>query len=423
LPSNSVHILFLTHYFLPETNAPANRVLELGREWVRLGHRVTVVTSAPNHPTGKLHPGYKNRLLFRETIDGIEVIRLWTFLAANEGFLLRTTNYVTFMLSAALQSFRLPSPDVVVSTSPQFFCGLSGYLVSRLKRRPWTLEIRDLWPESIVAVGAMKNKRAIAILEWIERFAYRKADRIVTVTDSFVGHVATRGASRDKIGVIKNGVDLATFTGDADATAFRTEHGLTGKYVAAYVGTHGMAHQLETILDAAELTRDDPRIAYLMVGGGAERARLLAERDKRGLGNVVMLDQQPRTAMPVIWGASDVSLVLLRNSPLFETVLPSKMFEAMGMRRPMILGVRGEALALMSEAGAGIGIEPGNAFELAAAVRQLAGDPALATKLGQSGRMFVEANFDRKVLARRYLDILSRIVPASITVAATSGAR
>lgn len=409
-----MHILFLTHYFQPETNAPANRVLELGREWVRLGHRVTVVTSAPNHPTGKLHPGYKNRLLFRETIDGIEVIRLWTFLAANEGFLLRTANYVSFMLSAALQSVRLPRPDVVVSTSPQFFCGLSGYLVSRFKRRPWTLEIRDLWPESIVVVGAMKNKTAIAVLESIERFAYRKADRVITVTDSFVDHVAKRGAARDKIGVIKNGVDLATFTGDADATAFRAEHGLTGKYVAAYVGTHGMAHQLETILDAAALTRDDPRIAYLMVGGGAERARLVAERDKRGLANVVMLDQQPRTAMPVIWGASDVSLVLLRNSPLFETVLPSKMFEAMGMRRPMILGVRGEALALLNEARAGIGIEPGNAGELAAAVRRLAADPAFADTLGQSGRTFVEANFDRKVLARRYIDILARLIPQSV---------
>ena len=418
-----MHILFLTHYFLPETNAPANRVLELGREWVRLGHRVTVVTSAPNHPTGKLHLGYKNKLLFRETIDGIEVIRLWTFLAANEGFLFRTTNYVSFMLSSALQSFRLPRPDVVVSTSPQFFCGLAGYLVSRLKRRPWTLEIRDLWPESIVAVGAMTNKPAIALLESLERFAYRKAARVVTVTDSFVNHVAKRGATREKIGVIKNGVDLSTFTGDADATAFRAEHGLTGKYVAAYVGTHGMAHQLETVLDAAALTRDDPAIAFLMVGGGAERARLLAERDKRGLTNVVMLDQQPRTAMPVIWGASDVSLVLLRNSPLFETVLPSKMFEAMGMRRPMILGVRGEALALMTEAASGIGIEPGNAVELAAAVRHLAADPKLANALGQSGRRFVEANFDRKVLARRYIDILERLVPQPIHVAAMRGAQ
>jgi colanic acid biosynthesis glycosyl transferase WcaI len=402
-----VHILFLTHYFQPETNAPANRVLELAREWVRLGHRVTVVTSAPNHPTGHLHPGYKNKVLYRESIDGIEVIRLWTFLAANEGFLLRTTNYVTFMLSATVQSFRLPTPDVVVSTSPQFFCGLAGFAVSRLKRRPWTLEIRDLWPESIVAVGAMKNRAAIALLEGLERFAYRKADRLVTVTDSFVDHVASRGGAREKISVIKNGVDLTTFTGSADATPFRAAHGLVGKFVAAYVGTHGMAHQLDTILDAAALTRDDPRIAYLMVGGGAERARLLADRDARGLSNVVMLDQQPRSAMPAIWGASDVSLVLLRNSPLFETVIPSKMFEAMGMRRPMILGVRGEALQLMTAANAGIGIEPGNAAELAATVRKLADDPKLVTDFGNQGRRFVEANFDRKVLAAKYLQTLA----------------
>jgi glycosyltransferase involved in cell wall biosynthesis len=239
------------------------------------------------------------------------------------------------------------------------------------------------------------------------------------VTDSFVGHVAARGGTRDKINVIKNGVDLTTFTGSADATAFRAVNGLAGKFVAAYVGTHGMAHQLETILEAAALTREDPCIAYLMVGGGAERARLLAERDARGLTNVVMLDQQPRTAMPQIWGASDVSLVLLRKSPLFETVIPSKMFEAMGMRRPMILGVRGEALDLMNTADAGIGIEPGNAAELAAAVRKLAADPKLVAQFGDRGRQFVEANFDRKVLAAKYLQTLAPLVKQAAVKRAT----
>lgn len=409
-----MHVLVLTHYYPPEVNAPASRISEMARAWADSGIRVSVVTCAPNHPRGLLYPGYRNRWFQREERDGIEVIRIWTFLAANEGFARRLINYLSYPFALLFNLPRLPKADIVLSTSPQFFCGLSGLLLRR-RRRPWVLEIRDLWPESIVAVGAMKRGLAIRLLEGLERMAYRSADAIVSVTESFVPHILeSRG--RGPIAVIKNGVDLAFFGSDdrADAgAAFRSELGLTGKFVAAYVGTHGMAHGLDTVLAAAERLRDDERIAFLLVGDGSERERLQAEAARRGLANVRIVGQRPKADMPAIWAATDASLILLRRLDTFKSVLPSKMFEAMAMRRPIVLGVEGEARALLDEAGAGIGIVPEDDAGLAEAIRALAADPDGAGALGESGRRFVAANFDRARLAARYADFLSGIVEQS----------
>lgn len=402
-------ILFLSHYFPPEVNAPATRTFEHCREWARLGHEVTVVTCAPNHPRGKLYPGYKNRLIQRETLDGIQVIRLWTYLTANEGFLKRTLNYVSYMAAVTLAVPWLPKADVVVSTSPQFFNGLAGYTVSRLKRRPWVLEIRDLWPESILAVGAIRNRTLIRLLEWLEAFAYRKADRIVPVTDAFERYMVERGVDAHKIQVIKNGVDLRFFSPHADGESLAASLGLTGKFVAAYIGTHGMAHHLETILEAAA-SIDHPDIVFLLVGDGAERRRLLEQRDRLGLRNVLMLEQLPKATMPALLSQTDVSLVLLKDMELFRTVIPSKIFESMAMEVPIILGVAGEARAIVEDAGAGLCITPESADELAAAVRRLHEDPELAQRLGRQGRRYVEERFDRDRLAQRYVDVLAAVV-------------
>src|SRR5262249_28521750 len=255
-------------------------------------------------------------------MDGIDVVRVWTFLAANEGIILRSLNYLSFLLSGALQSIRLQRPDVVVSSSPQMFSGLVGYPVSRFKRAPWVLEIRDLWPESIVAVGALRRGVVVRALEVVERFAYRQADHIVTVTTSFLRHFDALRVPRDKVSVVTNGADLELFAEPVRDAALAAELGLTGKFVAAYVGTHGMAHALNTVLQAADRLRDRDDIRFLLVGSGAEQAGLREQRDAMKLSNVVMLDQQPRTRMPAIWGLAGASIVHLRNTPLFRTVIP-----------------------------------------------------------------------------------------------------
>jgi colanic acid biosynthesis glycosyl transferase WcaI len=403
-------ILALTHYYPPEVNAPASRMSEHAKEWQKAGHEVTIVTCAPNHPAGTLYPGYRNRFYQEELVDGIRVIRLWTWLAANEGFLPRIANYLSYFLSIFVWMWRLPKADIVLSTSPQFFCGLAGALLQR-RNRPWVLEIRDLWPESIVAVGAMKRSRVVRLLEAIEAWAYRKADLVVPVTDGFVQHIR-KDRKEKPIAVIKNGVDLQQFaTADRQAVAaFREEYGLGDRFIAAYVGTHGMAHGLDIILDAAKKLRSRPDIVFLTVGDGAERKRLEADCAQRGLTNVLILGQQPKAMMPIIWGASDAALVLLRKSDTFKTVIPSKIFEAMALRCPIILGVEGEALALVASANAGLPITPGDAGELADAVVRLADDPKLGQAIGSDARAFVEQNFERRVLALRYLDLMAQAV-------------
>jgi len=410
-----MRILFLSHYFPPEVNAPASRTFEHCREWARAGHDVTVVTCAPNHPQGRVYDGYRNRLLARENVDGINVIRIWTYVTANEGFLKRTLGYVSFMISAILLLPFFGKADVVVTTSPQFFNGLAGFFVSRLKRIPWVLEIRDLWPDSIFAVGAIRNRHIIAMLSALERFAYRTASHIVVVTDSFKTHITKLGIPKGRITVIKNGVDLDLFSQptDSDITQIcnlisaQTGVSLQGKFVAAYVGTHGMAHRLETLMEAAKLCGDDDRIVFLMVGDGAERKKLLELREHMQLHNVLMLGQMPKSSMPAIWGITGASLVLLKRSELFKTVIPSKIFESMAMQKPIVLGVEGEASALVSVAGAGICIEPENAQQLADALKQLCSDGDRYVQMAEAGAQFVRAHFDRRRLAQVYLDVLA----------------
>jgi glycosyltransferase involved in cell wall biosynthesis len=403
-----VHILFLTHYFPPEVNAPASRTYENAKSWVAAGHRITVVTCAPNHPKGVLYSGYRNRWFAREQIDGIDVVRVKTYLSANAGFLSRIVNYLSYFLSVTCFSPLVGGVDVVVSTSPQFFCGLAGYPVSRLKRVPWVLEIRDLWPESIIAVGAMTNCFLIGLLEGIESFMYRKATRIVSVTDSFTTHIRQRNIPAERINVIKNGADLTRFVAGPRNNRFREELGVGERFVVSYVGTHGMAHGLGTLLESAELLRQRQDIVFLLVGDGAERESLLRERDQRGLTNVIMLDQQPKERMPEIVAASDACLVHLKKNDLFKTVIPSKIFEAMAMERPILLGVEGETQSIIEEGKCGLCFEPENPVQLASAVIRLADEPALGTRLGLSGREFVQRSFNRETLALRFLDLLQR---------------
>ena len=401
-----MHILFLSHYFPPEVNAPASRTFEHCRQWVRDGHRVTVVTCAPNHPRGKVYPGYRNRLYAREEKDGITIIRVWTYVTANEGFLKRTLNYVSYMATAIVAAPFIQKADIVISTSPQFFNGLAGYVVSRMKRAPWVLEIRDLWPESILAVGAIKNPFIIHLLEWLELFAYRQADRIVPVTDAFQRYIEGKGIPKEKISVIKNGADLTLYKPVTGTNRLAESLGVQGKFVAAYLGTHGMAHHLETVLYAAQRLREYPDIVLILAGDGAERQRLAALRNELGLDNVLMLDQQPKEQMPWLWALSDVSLILLKKSDLFKTVIPSKIFESMAMEKPIILGVEGESADIVRAADSGYCIEPENAEELADRLLQLRESEDLRRRFGRNGRIHVRAHYDRLVLARRFEELL-----------------
>lgn len=407
-----MRLLFLSHYFPPEVNAPANRVHEICSEWVRLGHEVHVVTCFPSHPQGVLYPGWRRRWRRSETVDGIHVHRVWTVLGANRGYFWRTLNYLSFVPAAAWRALRLGRCDALVATSPQFFCAVAGWLAAFVCRAPWVFELRDLWPDSIVAVGAVRPALAIQLLEKVELALYARASAVVCLTHAFIENLTSRGVDPAKLAFVPNGVDLSFWAAGGDGAAWRSRVGLLPEHVvASYVGTVGMAHGIGTVLDAAALVQvSDPRVRFVIVGDGAEREVIAAAATQRGLSNVLLTGQVPHSEVRAVMAGTDISLVLLRASPVFRTVLPSKMFEAMAAARPIVLGVEGEARRVIETAGAGVAVPPENAAALARAVCALAADPARRAAFGEAGRDFVAREYDRRAWARHYAELLAAAV-------------
>ena len=396
-------ILFLTDNFPPEVNAPAARTFEHCRAWVSAGAEVTVITCAPNFPRGEVFPGYENRLRQRESVDGISVLRVWTYMAPNAGFARRIVDYLSFAVSSFFAALR-EEFDVIVATSPQFFTTWAGAALSHVKSRPWVFELRDLWPESIVATGSMRRGFSFRALERIELSLYRDADLIVAVTDAFKADLVRRGVDPGKVQVVTNGVHSAPYLAAEEAIADRVA---APPFVVGYVGTHGLAHGLEVVLAAAESLRDEP-VRFLLVGDGARKEFLVDEAGRRGLSNVEFRSPVSREEVPQLLAEIDAALVPLRKAEAFRTVIPSKIFEAAATRRPMLLGVEGEAKSLIERYDAGLCFTPEDAVDLAETVRRLASDVTLYSAL-QSGCARLAAAYDREHLALEMLSALRAV--------------
>jgi glycosyltransferase involved in cell wall biosynthesis len=409
-----MHILFLSNYFPPEVNAPATRLYEHARQWVDDGHTVDVLTSVPNFPEGEVYEGYENKLTEEER-DGIHATRVPMYVSPNEGVIRRAWSYISFMLSACWYAGRVPVPDVLVATSPQFFAALAGAWVAWWKDVPFVVEIRDLWPESVVAVGAMDRNLIVRFFEWVERKLYETSDHIVVVTDAFKDEIAEKGISPEKISVVKNGIETNWWERPLDEEQLadlQREHDLQGKFVASYIGTIGMAHRADVLLEAARRCHD-PDIVFMVVGTGAKRDELEARQAELQLDNFRLVDKVPKDTVPYLLALSDASVVHLRDNPLFETVIPSKMFEAMVTRTPIVLGVRGEARSIIEGAEAGLFIPPEAPEALVEAVRRLKGNPDLYETLAENAYEHVQDHYDRAVLAREYAGLLAEVAGES----------
>lgn len=399
-----MHILFITDNFLPESNAPANRTFEHAREWVKKGHIVTVITCAPNFPDGKLHKGYKNNWISKEVFEDINVWRVKTYITPNEGFFKRSLDYISFMLSSIIFGLFTKKVDVVIGTSPQFFTVISSWFLSKVKRIPFIFELRDIWPASITAVGAMKQNFIIKLLEKIELFLYDEAKLIISVTESFRDDLEKRGVKKEKIRVIHNGVDLKRFHKKPDKdNTYIEKLNLEGKFIVGYIGTLGLAHSIENILFAAERTLENKNIIYVLAGNGAEKNNLENIIKKRKLTNVLMIPNQPREKITKLWSVCDLSIVNLKNTPLFSTVIPSKIFESMGSGLPIIISVpKGEATKIIENTYSGIVVEPENPDQLSDSILSIYNDKDLYNRLALNSAI-ASKNYDRKTLALRML--------------------
>ena len=396
--------------------APAGRVAEMSRLWVEDGHEVTVLTGFPNHPTGVVPREYRRqfrRLVTRDLYHGVNVVRTWLLPLPNRKAYERILNYGSFCISSAATGMLLRKPDVVIATSPQLLVGLSGWWLARLNGVPFVFEVRDLWPESLAAVGMGNEQSALHRgLTKVAEFLYRNCDRLVVVTPAFKEYLIKHSrVPEEKIVVVENGVDSNVFGRVAPNLALRRELDAEGRFVVSYIGTIGAAHGLETLLEAASWVRERmPEVLFLIVGEGADKACVMSLARSRRLSNVRFLGQQPRETIPAYISASDACLVLLKKAELFKTVLPTKMLEFMSCARPIILGVDGHARKVMEQANAGIFITPQDPTALVEAVMRLASDPALRESMGRNGRQHILRYFSRRDSARTYLDVLQDLL-------------
>ncbi len=398
-------ILFLTDNFPPEVNAPATRTLEHCREWVKAGHEVTVITCHPNYPVGKVYDGYKNSWKTKEVVEGINVIRVWTYITSNKGFLKRILDYISFSFTSFFAGLFLKC-DVIVATSPQFFTALSGRTLHFFKRKPWVMEVRDLWPDSIKSVGAMKDGLVLKYFSKEEKWCYKSADRIVVVTDTFKKIISEKGIPAEKISVVKNGANLDLFRPREKSPELVKKYGLEGKVVLGYVGTIGMAHKLDFLIDCV---KGLPDCKLMILGAGAEKDALVEKVANENIDNVFFVDPVSKDKVADYVGLQDIALVNLRRDPLFTTVIPSKIFETAAMRVPIMLGVDGEARSLVEHYGAGLFYEPENKDDFLSKLNRMLIDRVLYAAC-QQGCDSLARDFDRKRLAQDMLEAVEGVV-------------
>jgi glycosyltransferase involved in cell wall biosynthesis len=401
-----MRILFLTDNFPPETNAPATRTYEHCLKWINVGHQVTVITCFPNFPKGKVFEGYTNKLYQKENIDGITVIRVWSYIAENNGFVKRIIDYISFALTSFLFGLFVKT-DLIIATSPQFFTAISGKMLSVFKQRPWVMEVRDLWPDSIAAVGSMNiSSKPFKILKKIEHHLYLSASKIVVVTDSFKKYIIKEHQIKpEKIGVFKNGVLISNFKKPKpnDVMTLKESLGLEDKIVISYIGTHGLAHGLKFILESIS-KRSNPDLHFLFIGDGAEKQNLIKYSKTLNSKNFTFIESVTKSEIPLYIEISDYSLVNLKKSDEFKNVIPSKIFENIAMYKPILLGVEGESKKLIDKYEVGVCFQPENKESFLNAIYDIQKLDRVSFKVNCNKML---ADFDRNNIAKSMINYLS----------------
>ncbi len=405
-----MQILFLTQYFPPETGAAQNRLSDLTHRLAESGHCVTVLTALPNYPKGEIYEGFRGRLGITEDDNGIRVVRTWVYTTMKKSFLPRILNYLSFsILSCFAGLLAVNSADVVFVESPPLFLGISGYLLSKLKRAKFVLNISDLWPESAVVLGMLRNPRLIRWATRVEEGLYRRACFVTAQTQGIMASIRRR-CPETPVVLLTNGVGPEFLARVEESRkhreAMRAELGVTGKFIVGYAGLHGLVYGLDAVLDVCRILGDFDEITFFLVGDGPEKPRLQERAQQDRLRNISFYPSQPAVRMPQILSAMDVVLITLKRHALFKGTLPSKLFEAMGAGIPVVAAMEGEAQAVIEKSDCGICVEPENVAAIAEAVLRLYRDPTLRKRLGENGREYVARHYNRKEIAEKFNRLL-----------------
>jgi glycosyltransferase involved in cell wall biosynthesis len=410
-----MRILFITQFYPPETGATPNRIGDLVHRMASASNDVTVLTALPSYPVGRIYEGFRGRAVLEEHGNNVRVIRIWAYATKSKSFLTRLFSYLSFMATSLIAGiFRTGPQDFVVIESPPIFLGLPGLLLSRLKGAKLVTNVADLWPHTAVALGFVQNRLIIRATTCFEEFLYHHSDLITGQTQGIVESIRSR-AKGTPVALISNGVSAEALLhgierGEKRASA-RRELGIEGKFVIGFIGVHGVAQDLETILRASKLVSSYPDIFFAFFGDGPEKQKLVRMAEQLDTRNVRFYENQPRSKMPEILAAIDISLVPLKRRKLFDGALPSKLFESMGAGVPVILGVKGEAQGLVERSQGGICVEPEDAAALADAILRLHQDSDLCCSLGAHGREYVMQHYNREDIAVRFQRFLQTSRP------------
>jgi glycosyltransferase involved in cell wall biosynthesis len=393
-----LHILLLHQAFVALDEAGGTRHYEFARYLTEQGHRVTVITSPVSYLTGQEEKESAVK------VEGLEIRRAATYRGLHRSFFQRLLSFFSFTISSFFVGLGVKDVDVIWGTSPPLFQAFTAWALARVKRVPFLFEVRDLWPAFAIAVGVLQSRTLIAMSEWLERFLYRRADRLVLNSPGFEDHVKARGGR--EIRIVPNGSDAAMFDPDADGAAFREQFVLRDKFIVLYAGAHGLSNDLGVVLQAADQLKDDSKISIVLLGDGKDKPALLERAAQMQLDNVLFLEPMPKVQMAQALAAADVCLAILKPLELYGTVYPNKVFDYMAAGRPVILAIDGVIRKVIEEASAGVFVSPGNPSALAKAIREMAEDPSEARRMGKAGRAYLEKHFNRPDLAEQMEQVL-----------------
>ncbi len=408
-----MNVLFVTPNFPPEVGAPQTRIYELAVRLVKMGHKVSVLTTFPNYPSGIVPKEWRG-IFFRKGIDeGIHVYRIWSYATPNNGFFKRILGQLSFAFFASCAAPLLPGCDAIIVESPPLFDGIAGLFLGLVKRATYLFTVADLWPESAVQLGVLKNPALIWLSKQLELLFYRRAGLVFAVTAGIRRKIIADGIDPSKVVLFRNGVDCEFFRPGIDATLARRELGVAPQdFLVLYAGTLGISHNLGVILEAAARFQSEGnnKIRFVIAGDGAERGALKEKARDLRLRNLTFLDPVPKARMPLLLNAADCVVVSVKDLEIFRGALPTKLFEAMSCSKPVVLAVAGEAEELVREAEAGYCVRPGDAVGIHNAIINIAQDPEKAAAIGENGRKYVVRHFSRDGRAQELNDYLLRLV-------------
>lgn len=412
-----MHIAILNQDFPPETGAGPARITELAREWIARGHRVSVITGFPNRKLpgqrdGVIPAPYSGRLLMHEKWDGIDVYRSWLFASPRREFAYTLVNYLSFAATSLINALAVvPRPDVLIASGPPYFQQFSGALAALAKGVPLVIEIRDLWPDYVAEMGLIRSRPLLQAMFATERWLVDRAAAITVVTESFRRRLIAKGVEPARISVMPNGVDTERYRPTREPMPLPGVDGTAAGPLIGYLGTFGAGQGLAAVVEAARLLRAEGLEArFVLVGDGSDRAALEADLAARPLVGFSIHSPVPRDATRALYNACDVVLVPHAPLPVLADTVPSKIFEIMACERPLVAALRGEGAAIIERSGAGVLATPGDAASIAAAIRRtLAFTPDERRRMGAAGRAFVVREYDRRQVAARYLELLTRI--------------